>query len=202
MKIMFISDIHGIKTNLPKIKEKFEKFNCDKLVVLGDLYYIGPRNKMIEGYDIKYVQEFLSSFKDKLICVRGNCDSEVDLMVSDFPIVNELSLISTINEDLYLTHGHIYNESNWLKTNSTLIICAEISILSKSKRSGFGFEEAATKISLSILATAGRRSSLFLGAISTIAAVLFLSSSSSNVTLSPISGFFASLRNIPLALHW
>ena len=119
MRLMFISDIHGIKTNLPKIKERFEKLNCDKLVVLGDLYYIGPRNKMIEGYDIKYVQEFLSSFKDKLICVRGNCDSEVDIMVSDFPIVNELSLISTIN--IYLTHGHIYNENNWSKTNSTLI---------------------------------------------------------------------------------
>ena len=121
MRLMFISDIHGIKTNLPKIKERFEFLKCDKLVVLGDLYYIGPRNKMIEGYDIKYVQEFLSSIKDKLICVRGNCDSEVDLMVSDFPIVNELSLISTINEDLYLTHGHIYNESNWSKTNSVLI---------------------------------------------------------------------------------
>ncbi len=121
MKLMFISDIHGIKTNLPKIKERFNELNCDKLVVLGDLYYIGPRNKMIEGYDINYVNEFLSSFKDNLICVRGNCDSDVDLMVSDFPMVNELSLISTINEDLYLTHGHIYNESNWNKTHSTLI---------------------------------------------------------------------------------
>lgn len=121
MKLMIISDIHGIKTNLPKIKEKFEKLQCDKLVVLGDLYYIGPRNKMIEGYDIDYVKNFLESFKDKLICVRGNCDSEVDLMVSNFPIVNELSLIATINNDLYITHGHIYNESNWSNTNSILI---------------------------------------------------------------------------------
>lgn len=121
MKIMFISDIHGIKTNLPKIKEQFEKLKCDKLVVLGDLYYIGPRNKMIEGYDINYVKNFLESFKDKLICVRGNCDSDVDITISDFPIVNELSVISTINEDLYLTHGHIYNESNWHKEYSTLI---------------------------------------------------------------------------------
>ena len=121
MKIMFISDIHGIKTNLEKIKERFTELACDKLVVLGDLYYIGPRNKMIEGYDITYVKEFLESFKDKLICIKGNCDSEVDIMVSDFPIINELSLVSTINEDLYLTHGHIYNESNWKKTNSILI---------------------------------------------------------------------------------
>lgn len=121
MKILFISDIHGIKTNLPKIKARFEELECDKLVVLGDLYYIGPRNTMIEGYDINYVREFLESFKDKLICIKGNCDSEVDKMVSTFPIVSELGLISTINEDLYLTHGHIYNESNWTKTSSYLI---------------------------------------------------------------------------------
>ena len=109
MKILFISDIHGIKTNLPKIRQKFEELSCDKLVVLGDLYYIGPRNKMIEGYDINYVKEFLESFKDNLICIKGNCDSEVDIAVSNFPIVNELGLISTINE------------SNWQKTNSYLV---------------------------------------------------------------------------------
>lgn len=121
MKLMFISDIHGISTNLKKIKEKFEELKCDKLVVLGDLYYIGPRNKMIEGYNISEVQEFLKSMKDKLLCMRGNCDSEVDLMVSNFPIMNDLSFIMTENHDLYITHGHIYNESNWMKENSILI---------------------------------------------------------------------------------
>ena len=121
MKLMFISDIHGIKTNLSKVKERFEELHCDKLVVLGDLYYIGPRNKMVEGYDIKAVQAFLESVKDQLICVRGNSDSEVDIMVSNFPIVNELSVIMTENHDLYITHGHIYNESNWMKEHSILI---------------------------------------------------------------------------------
>lgn len=121
MKLMFISDIHGIKTNLEKVKEKFKELNCDKLVVLGDLYYIGPRNKMIEGYDIKAVESFLEAMEDKLICMRGNCDSEVDLMISNFPIMNDLSLIMTENHDLYITHGHIYNESNWMKENSILI---------------------------------------------------------------------------------
>ena len=121
MNLLFISDIHGIKTNLPKIKERFHELKCDKLVVLGDLYYIGPRNTMQPGYDIDYVQEFLKSFKDKLICVRGNCDSEVDIKVSNFPIISDLRLIATINEDLYITHGHIYNESNWDKTHPTLI---------------------------------------------------------------------------------
>ena len=65
VRLMFISDIHGISTNLKKVKERFYKLNCDKLVVLGDLYYIGPRNKMIEGYDITAVKLFLESMKDK-----------------------------------------------------------------------------------------------------------------------------------------
>ncbi len=121
MKLMFISDIHGISTNLDKVKQKFEEFKCDKLVVLGDLYYIGPRNKIVEGYSIEKVKSFLESMKDRLICIRGNCDAEVDLMVSNFPIINDLSLVMTENHDLYITHGHIYNESNWSKENSILI---------------------------------------------------------------------------------
>lgn len=121
MNLLFISDIHGIKTNLHKIKERFEELKCDKLIVLGDLMYIGPRNRMNEDYDVEYVKNFLNSFKDKIICIQGNCDSEVDKMVCDFPIVNELGLVSTINDDIYLTHGHIYNESNWYKINSILV---------------------------------------------------------------------------------
>ena len=67
-------------------------------------------------YDIPYVKSFLESFKDDLICMRGNCDSDVDIMVSDFPIISELSYISVDNNDIYLTHGHIYNENNWNKS--------------------------------------------------------------------------------------
>ena len=121
MKIMIISDIHGIKTNLPLIKKKIEEYQCDKLVVLGDLYYIGPRNQMTEDYDIQYVEKFLESYKDKLICLKGNCDSEVDEEFSNFPLIKGLSMISTDSIDLYLTHGHIYNENNWDKENSILI---------------------------------------------------------------------------------
>lgn len=121
MRIMFISDIHGTKTNLDLIKRRYNELNCEKLVVLGDLYYIGPRNKLMDGYDIKYVQDFLSSFKDNLICIRGNCDSDVDVMVSDFPIINELGILSINGKDIYLTHGHIYNENNWNKDNSILV---------------------------------------------------------------------------------
>lgn len=119
MKILFISDIHGIKTNLLKIKKRFNELNCDKLIVLGDLYY--NRNKMFKDYAPNYVREFLESFKENLICIRGNGDSEVDELISNFKIINKLGLITTNNVDIYLTHGHIYNEDNWDRTNSILI---------------------------------------------------------------------------------
>lgn len=121
MKLLFISDIHGLKTNLPKIKERFLKLQCDKLVVLGDLYYIYPKYKDLPDYDPSCVKEFLEKFKDKLICIRGNCDSEFDVLTSNFQVTKELAIISTTKHDLYLTHGHIYNEQNWSKKNSILI---------------------------------------------------------------------------------
>lgn len=120
MKLLFISDIHGIKTNLEKIREIFEKENCGKLVVLGDLFYIYKDKINHKDYDPKYVEEFLNSFKDNIICVRGNCDSEEDLNRCLFPI-KDIDVIRTEKEDLYITHGHIYNQSNWDKTHSILI---------------------------------------------------------------------------------
>ncbi len=120
MKIMFISDIHGIKTNLKLIEEEYKKLKCDKLVVLGDLYYIGPRNKMNEDYDIQSVIDFLNSHKEEIICIKGNCDADVDQVVSDFPIIKE-GVIETDGLSIYLTHGDYHNENNWNKTNSVLV---------------------------------------------------------------------------------
>ena len=121
MKIMFLSDIHGIKTNLKVVGDLFKKENCNKLVVLGDLFYIGPRNEMKEDYDIKAVVEFLNTYKDKIICIRGNCDSLVDQYVCDFPLIGEIGVLSIDGKDLYLTHGHIYNEKKWEYQNTILI---------------------------------------------------------------------------------
>ena len=121
MKLLFISDIHGIKTNLEKIRERFIKLNCDKLVVLGDLYYTNPSDRLNEEIDTEYVRKFLESFKNKLICVRGNCDSQIDIQTSDFPVIDGLHKIQTINEELYINHGHIYNERNWQKEHTYLI---------------------------------------------------------------------------------
>lgn len=119
MRIMFISDIHGIKKNLPLIHEKYNEYHCEKLVVLGDLYYTNWMNKGREDYDPEYVRDFLESFKTRLICVRGNCDSEEDLKYGSFPI-EELTKVLD-KPLLYITHGHLYNETNWNKANSILV---------------------------------------------------------------------------------
>lgn len=109
MKLLFISDIHGIKTNLPFIEQLWAKGNFDYLIVLGDLYYIGPRNQMKEDYDISYVQSFLNSKKEKLICMRGNCDSNVDVEVSDFLIHPGIERFPFDGKDVYFTHGDLYH---------------------------------------------------------------------------------------------
>jgi len=110
MKILFISDIHGVTNNLDYIRNLDNKENFDKVVVLGDLYYAGPTyDNMYEVNSIK-VKDFLVSFKDKLMCMRGNCDSDVDVKSSDFPICNNLSLLYIDGIDIYLTHGDEYSK--------------------------------------------------------------------------------------------
>lgn len=105
---MFISDIHGIKTNIDDIKNKLNKQKCDKLIVLGDLYYHGV-NHNISECDNEYILNFFNSFKNKLICMRGNCDTLVDIKISNFPILNDLGMIYLDGIDIYITHGNHYN---------------------------------------------------------------------------------------------
>ena len=84
MKAVVISDIHGSGYYAEKIKEINERENPDKIILLGDLYYHGPRNELSQEYKPMKVAEILNSLKDKLLVVRGNCDAEVDEMISDF----------------------------------------------------------------------------------------------------------------------
>ncbi len=109
MKILFISDIHGITENLNYIKVLEEKENFDKIVVLGDLYYAGPTYDNSYQINSNEVKKFLTKNQDKLICMKGNCDSEVDIKASDFPICSTISLICVDGLDIYLTHGNEHN---------------------------------------------------------------------------------------------
>jgi len=113
MKILFISDIHGIPTNLEVVRKAYQEHGCNLLVVLGDLYYIGPRNTMMADYDILKVQNFLEEYSNNMICVQGNCDSEVDIEVSSFPIISGICQMEVDGRKFYFTHGHHYNQNNY-----------------------------------------------------------------------------------------
>ena len=112
MKLFIISDIHGSLYYLKKVMEIFGKENYDKLVILGDELYHGPRNPLPKDYSPKEVIEILNKYKDIIIAVRGNCDSEVDQMVLSYPIMSDYSMIYLGNKRVFLTHGHIYNIDN------------------------------------------------------------------------------------------
>ena len=111
MKVLVISDIHGSSYYARKIEEIVEKENPEKIVLLGDLYYHGPRNELSQEYAPMEVAKILNSLKDKLIVVKGNCDAEVDEMISEFKF--EEHILTNINgKNIYFTHGHKYNIEN------------------------------------------------------------------------------------------
>ena len=108
MKLLVISDIHGSYYYAKKILEIEKRGNPDKIVLLGDLYYHGPRNDLTEGYNPMEVSKILNSLKDKLIVTKGNCDAEVDEMISEFPF-KEYVEMKVNGYNLFLSHGHKYN---------------------------------------------------------------------------------------------
>lgn len=112
MKIMIASDIHGSAFWCERLLEAFESEGADKLVLLGDLLYHGPRNDFPDGYAPKKVFAMLNGIKEKLLCVRGNCDSEVDQMVLEFPMMADYALLEADGRKLFLTHGHLFNAEN------------------------------------------------------------------------------------------
>lgn len=109
MKIMIASDIHGSAFYCKKMVSAFENENADRLLLLGDILYHGPRNDLPEGYAPKEVISMLNAMKHKLLCVRGNCDTEVDQMVLDFPILADYCLLFSGSRLIYATHGHHYH---------------------------------------------------------------------------------------------
>ena len=106
-KILIASDIHGSAFWCEKLLAFFEKSGAEKLILLGDLLYHGPRNPLPFGYDTMATATLLNGYKDKIVAVRGNCDSEVDQMVLDFPILADYALLPIPNKTLYLSHGHL-----------------------------------------------------------------------------------------------
>ena len=112
MKYFIASDIHGSLYFCEQMLESFEKEKADKLVLLGDILYHGPRNDLPRDYAPKKVIELLNPLKNKILAVRGNCDTEVDQMVLFFPILADYAIISECQRMVFFTHGHNFNENN------------------------------------------------------------------------------------------
>lgn len=111
MKILIASDIHGSAYFCRLLLEAFEKEKADKILLLGDVLYHGPRNDLPKDYSPKEVISMLNPLKEKILCIRGNCDTEVDQMVLEFPILADYCFLPLETRTIYATHGHIYNEN-------------------------------------------------------------------------------------------
>lgn len=120
---MFISDIHGSYYWAKKAVERFYAEKADRLVILGDILYHGPRNDLPKEYDCKKVIGLLNPLKDKIVAVRGNCDSEVDQMVLEFMMRSDYALMDVDGHHFFLTHGHLFNEEQLplLNDNDVLV---------------------------------------------------------------------------------
>ncbi len=120
MKILIASDIHGSGYYCKKLIERFEEEGCTRLILLGDILYHGPRNDLPCEYDPKKVISLLNPYSDKIFCIKGNCDSEVDGMVLSFPIESDYAAIFSGEHMIYLTHGHKIRDDH-KKMNCILI---------------------------------------------------------------------------------
>ena len=110
MKLLFLSDIHGVPSTLEAALAKGAALGYDKIVLLGDLLYHGPRNGVPNFYDPVRVAQILNGLKDRIIAVRGNCDAEVDQMMFEFPMMADYAVVEAGKETFFCTHGHLWNE--------------------------------------------------------------------------------------------
>lgn len=121
MKYLIASDIHGSAYYAEKIAQRFLDEKADYLVLLGDIFNHGPRNPFPKDYAPLKVADVLNALKQKLIVIKGNCDSEVDTLISEFDFINDM-VITSGNETVFLTHGHVYNKDCLPKTKFDAII--------------------------------------------------------------------------------
>ena len=112
MKWLIASDIHGSALWCRRLLDALEREKADRLLLLGDLLYHGPRNDLPEEYAPKQVISLLSGLKEKPLCVRGNCEAEVDQMVLPFPVLADYALLPLDRRMIFITHGHHWNTAS------------------------------------------------------------------------------------------
>ncbi len=137
MKYFIISDIHGSEYYTRLALERFKEEAADYIIILGDILYHGARNDLPKGHNPKAVIELLNMYSSKILAVRGNCDSEVDTMVLNFPIDAGYGNIILGKRRVFLTHGHIYNEENLVDLDEgSIFLYGHTHILRAEKKDG------------------------------------------------------------------
>lgn len=112
MKYMFASDIHGSAYYCRRLLEEYQKSGAERLILLGDLLYHGPRNDLPKEYAPKEVIAMLNGMKDEICTVRGNCEAEVDQMVLEFPVLADYAVLVLNGLTFFATHGHVFNQEH------------------------------------------------------------------------------------------
>lgn len=112
MKYLFASDIHGSAYYCKQVLDVYKNSGAQRLILLGDILYHGPRNELPKDYNPKEVFAMLNEYKDQIYAIRGNCDSEVDQMVLEFPMMADYALLALNGKTIYATHGHVFHEDN------------------------------------------------------------------------------------------
>lgn len=109
MKYLIASDIHGSAYYCEKLAEAFHREGADRLILLGDILYHGPRNDLPRDYAPKKVAAMLNELSDRTFGVRGNCEAEIDCEILNFPMSADYAIMEQKGRIVFLTHGHIYN---------------------------------------------------------------------------------------------
>ncbi len=112
MKMLIASDIHGSARYCRMLLDAYRNERTDRMLLLGDILYHGPRNDLPEEYDPKGVMEMLNSYRNEIYGVRGNCEAEVDQMVLAFPVLADYALIPAGRKMIFATHGHVFNRNH------------------------------------------------------------------------------------------
>ncbi len=112
MKFLIASDIHGSAYYTEKFLDIYKAEKAERLIILGDILYHGPRNDLPYGHNPKEVARLLNEKKDEIICVRGNCEAEVDQLMLEFPVLADYAILFLEGKEVFLTHGHHHNPDN------------------------------------------------------------------------------------------
>lgn len=139
MKYIFASDIHGSAWYCRKLLEEYRRSGADRLILLGDLLYHGPRNDLPREYAPKEVTAMLNGVKNEIYAVRGNCEAEVDQMVLEFPVMADYAVLVLNGLTFYATHGHMYHQDHLPPMKDGDILIHGHTHLLKAERMGTGY---------------------------------------------------------------